>query len=338
MSLPLNKQWLLKSRPEGLVKPSDFSWNEEAIPQVSAGQVLVRNLMLSLDPASRGWMREARSYIPPVKLGSVMRGIAIGEVVDSGVDHFKEGMLVQGMIGWQTHKLFDAAQLTPVAELPGVPLEAHLAVLSHIGLTAYFGLLDIGKPQAGETLVVSAAAGAVGSLVGQIGKIKGLRVVGIAGSDDKCSWIVDELGFDAAINYKSENVLKALHAQCPDGIDIYFDNVGGSILNAALALINDHARIPVCGMISVYNASEPVPGPSNIVNLIPRRGRMEGFIVTDYMGRAMECMMALARWMGDGKIRYRVDIVEGLEQAPEALGRLFDGKKNGKLLVRVGAR
>ena len=218
---------------------------------------------------------------------------------------------------------------------PSIPPTAFMGLFGHIGFTAYFGLLDIGKPQPGETLVVSAAAGAVGSLVGQIGKIKGCRVVGIAGSDDKCRWITEDLGFDAAINYKTESVLRALKTHCPKGIDIYFDNVGGNILDAALALINLRARIPLCGLISQYNATEPVPGPYNFANILVRRARVEGFIVMDYMNRAQEAVAELSKWLAEGKIKYRVEVVEGLEHAPEALNKLFDGSHSGKLVVKI---
>jgi NADPH-dependent curcumin reductase CurA len=213
-------------------------------------------------------------------------------------------------------------------------LTAYFGLFGHIGLSAYFGLLDVGKPRAGETLVVSAAAGAVGSLVGQIGKIKGCRVVGIAGGEEKCRWITDELGFDAAIDYKSENVLESLKKHCPGGIDVHFENVGGEILDAVLSQINLGARIVLCGLISQYNATEPVPGPYNFANILVRRARVEGFIVMDYMNRAQEAMAELGKWLAEGKIKYRVDVVEGIENAPRAINKLFDGSNKGKLIVK----
>ena len=225
--------------------------------------------------------------------------------------------------------------LTPVAKMGDLPLHVYLGVMGHIGLTAYFGLLDIGQPKEGETLVVSAAAGATGSLVGQIGKIKGCRVVGIAGTDEKCQWLTETLGFDAAINYKTEDVFKSLQKHCPQGIDIYWDNVGGAILEAAIALINRKARIVVCGMISIYNSDKPVPGPANLANLIVKSARMEGFLVFDFMHRAMEAFPVLGQWVFEGKLQFRVDLVEGLENTVSAYNRLFTGDHNGKLIVQV---
>ncbi len=334
----MNKQWLLASRPVGNPQPANFEWQEHAIPNLEEGEVCVRVLQLSLDPASRGWMMDVKSYLPPVALGAVMRGIGIGVVESSRSASLPEGTLVQGMLGWQTHCITPANRMTPLPEIPGIPLDAYLGVLSHIGLTAYFGLLDITDPQPGETLVVSAAAGAVGSLVGQIGKIKGCRVVGIAGSDEKCNWITNTLGFDAAINYKTSSVPAGLKQACPDGIDIYFENVGGPILDAVMAQMNLHGRISVCGMISQYNATEPVPGPYNFISVIAKRLRIQGFIVLDYMDRSEECMMQMAQWIGAGKIKYRVDIVDGLAAAPDALNKLFNGSNQGKLIVKVSER
>jgi len=239
------------------------------------------------------------------------------------------------LLGWQEYAITDGTGLGKLPDNPAIPLTAYLGLFGHIGLTAYYGLLDVGQPKAGETLVVSGAAGAVGSLVGQIGKIVGCRVVGIAGSDEKCRWLTEDLGFDAAINYKRENVLEALKRECPDGIDVNFENVGGVILDSVLALINVGARISLCGLISQYNAAERVPGPYNLAMLIVRRARIQGFLVSDYMNRAGEAMTALGRWLMEGKIKYRVDVVEGLEQAPRAVNKLFDGSNQGKLVVKI---
>jgi NADPH-dependent curcumin reductase CurA len=326
-----NKLWRLAARPDGLFKPTDFTWHEQPVPDLQDGQVLVRNIYISLDPANRVWTTQD-SYMPMIPLGETMRGGTIGIVEESRDPAFSPGDIVQAFLGWQLYGVTKGG-LTKLQK--GVPLTAYMGLLGHIGLTAYFGLLDIGKPKEGETLVVSAAAGAVGSLVGQIGKIKGCRVVGLAGSDEKCRWIRDDLGFDAAINYRTEKVYPALKRECPGGIDIYFDNVGGEILDAALALINLRARIPLCGAISQYTATAPAAGPASLSRLIVCRGRMEGFIVTDYLPRAMEAIPDLLRWQQEGRLKFKVDISEGLESAPSAINRLFEGTNTGKLLVRV---
>jgi NADPH-dependent curcumin reductase CurA len=335
MTQRINHQWRLAARPVGNLKESDFQWAEEPVPELQDGQVLVRNLYLSLDPANRGWVREEGSYMAPIPLGSVMLGGTVGVVEESRNPNFQVGDNVQGLLGWQEFAISDGAGLNKLPHNPAIPLTAYLGLFGHIGLTAYFGLLDITHPKEGETLVVSAAAGAVGSIVGQIGKIKGCHVVGIAGSDEKCQWIVDELGFDAAINYKKENIREALKRTCPNGIDIYFENVGGEILDAVLAMINLRARISVCGMISQYNATAPTPGPYNLINILARRAKMEGFIVTDYMPRANEAIPELIKWYAEGKLKYRVDVVEGLKEAPRALNKLFDGSNQGKLIIKV---
>lgn len=334
MSTRTNHQWQLAARPVGLIKESDYKWAETPVPALEEGQFLVKTQYLSLDPANRGWVNEGGSYMAPVDLGSVMPAGGIGVVEESRNPGFQPGDQVQGMIGWQEYVVSKGTGFNKLPQM-GLPPTAFLGLFGHIGLTAYFGLLEIGQPKAGETLVVSAAAGAVGSLVGQIGKIKGCRVVGLAGTDDKCKWIVDELGFDAAINYKTEPILQSLKKHCPNGIDIYFENVGGEILDAVLALINNFARIPLCGLISRYNATKPVPGPYNFVNLLARRVRLQGFIVIDYMNRAQEGVAELAKWYKEGKLKYRVDIVEGLEQAPRAVNKLFEGSNQGKLVLKV---
>lgn len=335
MTKRMNRQWRLASRPAGLFKDSNFQWTQEPVPELKDGELLVHNEYLSLDPTNRGWANEADTYLPAVKLGDVMRGGALGVVEESRNPNFKAGDQVSGLLGWQEYAISDGTALARLPEIPGLPLTAHLGLFGHIGLTAYYGLLDVGQPKAGETLVVSAAAGAVGSLVGQIGKIVGCRVVGIAGSDEKCHWLTGDLGFDAAVNYKKGSVLEALRRECPNGIDVGFENVGGKILDSVLALINLGARISLCGMISQYNATEPMPGPSNLFMLIVRRARIQGFLVSDYMGRAAEAISALGRWYLEGKIKYRVDVVEGLEQAPRAVNKLFDGTNQGKLVVKI---
>jgi len=269
-----------------------------------------------------------------VGLNSVMRGIAVGRVEVSRAPGLAPGDVVQGLLGWQRYAILPASQLTKLPPIP-LPLSAHLGLLGHIGLTAWVGLLQIGQPKEGETLVVSAAAGAVGSLVGQIGKTKGMRVVGVAGSDEKCRWLTEELGFDAAVNYKTRPIHVSLRRECQNGIDVYFDNVGGETLDAALSLINLRARIVICGLISQYNATAPVPGPKNLAYLLVKRARMEGFIVLDHLDQAERAMADLVRWHLAGRLKYRLDVVRGLEQAPLAVNRLFDGTNIGKLVVQV---
>jgi len=335
MAQRINHQWRLVARPVGLIKETDFQWAEETVPELQDGQVLIRNLYLSLDPANRGWVREEGSYMAPIPLGSVMPGIVVGVVEESRNPNFQAGDNVQGFLGWQEYAVSDGAGLNKLPNNPAIPLTAYLGLFGGIGLTAYFGLLDITNPNPGETLVVSAAAGAVGSIVGQIGKIKGCRVVGIAGSDEKLKWIVDELGYDAAINYKTENIRQGLKRTCPNGIDIYFDNVGGEILDAALAMINMRARISICGMISQYNAAAPAPGPYNLINILVRRAKMQGFIVTDYLPRAQEAIPELIKWHMEGKLKYRVDVVKGLQEAPRAVNKLFEGSNQGKLIIKL---
>jgi len=335
MSKRVNRQWLLAKRPEGMLTATDFEWRETETPPLGDGQVLIRNVYLSLDPANRGWVMERKTYVDPVAIGEVMRGIAIGVVAESKHPDFQVGDWVQGMLGWQDYLVSDGEGLTVLPRnTPAKPLD-FLGPLGPVGLTAYFGLLEVGGPKEGETLLVSAAAGAVGSLVGQIGKLKGCRVVGIAGSDEKCDWIVRDLGFDAAINYKSQDVAEALKETCPNGVDIYFDNVGGAILDAALGRINQRGRVVVCGLISQYNATEPTPGPYNFINVLTQRARIEGFIVMDYLPRAKEALAFMIPWMAQDKLRWRAHIVSGLEKAPEALNMLFAGGNTGKLILQV---
>ena len=334
MSKRVNRQWRLTARPQGLIKDSDFEWREEPVRALEDGEVLVRTIYLSLDPANRGWVREGPSYVEPVKIGEVMRGLTVGVVEASRNDRFAEGDLVSGANGWQDYAISDGSDLRAIPPGP-LPLTAYLGLFGMVGLTAYFGLLDVGKPRAGETLVVSGAAGAVGSIVGQIGKIVGCRVVGIAGTDAKCAWLTDDLGFDAAVNYKTESVARKLHKHCPDGIDVIFENVGGEILDAELMWINNHARVVICGLISGYNATEPVPGPSAFPMVLIRRARVEGFIVIDYMDRAAEAIGKMSEWYAEGRLKYKVDVYDGLETAPRNINRLFDGSHDGKLIIKV---
>lgn len=332
----LNRQWLLARRPHGMVSPDDFRYREAALPEpeLARGQVLVRVLCLSFDPAMRGWMDDVRSYLPPVALGEVMRAPSVGQVIRSTNPDLPVGCLVQGMFGWQEYAVGDPAAPFAPRRLPdGTPPTLPLSIFGGTSLTAYFGLLDVGQPRPGETVVVSGAAGATGSVAGQIAKIKGCRVIGIAGGRDKCDWLRDECGFDAVIDYKDEDVAGRLRALCPQGIDVYFDNVGGSILEAAIDNIADFGRIVLCGSISGYNAATPQPGPGNMFHLITRRVRMQGFIVIDYMQRAPEALADLVTWVSEGRIRYREDVQHGFENIPGTFLRLFRGANTGKQLL-----
>ncbi len=337
MATGKNRQILLKSRPKGRLQPSDFESREVDVPEVGDGQALVKNLYLSLDPAMRGWVREGESYIEPVAVGGVMRGGTVGVVLESKNPKLAPGDKVMGMNGWQEYALIGGNE-NMSRKLPemSLPLTNFLSVLGATGMTAYFGLLDVGEPKEGETVLVSTAAGAVGSIVGQIAKIKGCRVVGITGSDEKCRWITEELGYDAAINYKTEKLDEAIKKTCPKKVDVYFDNVGGDQLDAALLNLNKHARVVICGAISVYNAKGDLPpGPSNYLALLIKSARMQGFVVLDYLDRFMEGGMQLAQWIMEGKIKHREHVVDGLENAPTAINMLFDGSNNGKLIVKI---
>ncbi len=331
-----NRQFRLAARPVGMPKRSDWELTTEPVPELGEGQVLVQVRYLSLDPAMRGWMNEGRSYIPPVGIGEVMRASGAGRVVASRHPDVAAGDDVTGILGIQEYAVVDGDKLTKV-DAGAIPLPAYVGVLGMTGMTAYFGLLDVGKPEAGQTVVVSGAAGAVGMIVGQIAKIKGCRVVGIAGGAEKCRFLVDELGFDAAVDYKSENVAKALRAQCPKGIDVYFDNVGGDVLDACLANLARRARIVLCGAISQYNSTTGVKGPSNYMMLLVTRSRMEGFVVFDYADRYAEGARQLAQWLKEGRLKSREDIVKGFESFPETLLKLFAGENVGKLILEVGA-
>ena len=333
--MTVNRQWRLARRPSGMVQSSDFTWTEEPVPSVGEGQTLVRNLYLSMDPTQRGWMSRD-TYLPAIAIGDVVRSLGVGQVVGSRHASFKPGDLVQGGVGWQDYLLTDGGGELPVSKLPpGVDIPLAMSVLGLTGITAYFGLLEVGRPEAGETVVVSGAAGATGSVVGQIAKIKGCRVVGIAGGPEKCAWLTEKAGFDAAIDYKAERADRRLRDLCPDGIDVFFDNVGGAILDAALAHLARRGRVVICGAIAGYNEKVPPPGPRNYLSLLVQRGRMEGFIILDYMDRAGEAVAALSQWVREGKLHHEEDIQEGLENAPSTLLRLFEGKNRGKQLLKI---
>ena len=330
----VNHQFRLAARPVGLPKPSDWQYTEEPVPEPGEGEVLVKLLYISLDPAMRGWMNDGRSYIAPVGIGETMRALAAGEVLVSNHPGLAPGDHVTGLLGVQEYAVANGNAVMKV-DPALAPLPVYLGTLGMPGMTAYFGLLEIGRPVAGETVVVSGAAGAVGGVVGQIAKLKGCRVVGIAGGAEKCRYLTEELGFDAAIDYKAEDVLAGLGEHCPKGIDVYFDNVGGEILDAALARLARNARVIICGAISQYNATGAVAGPSNYLSLLVNHASMTGFVVSDYGDRYVEGAREMAGWLADGKLKPREDIAEGLENFPDTLLRLFAGENTGKLVLKL---
>ncbi|MCB0629575.1 MAG: NADP-dependent oxidoreductase [Saprospiraceae bacterium] len=329
-----NKQIHLAKRPEGLPGADTWSLEEHPVVPPEDGQLLIKQHYISLDPAMRGWMRDRKSYVPPVPVGDVMRAGTVGEVIASRHPKFAVGGFVTGMGGVQQYCLTDGKGWRKI-DLSLAPLTTFLGRMGMPGLTAYFGLLKVGALKSGETVVVSGAAGAVGSVVGQIAKIKGCRAVGIAGGPEKCAYIKDVLGFDAAIDYKADNLYAGLKEHCPDGIDVYFDNVGGEILDAALTRLNRGARIPICGAISQYNAAGRMVGPSNYMSLLVNRARMEGFLVFDFVAEYDTALREMAGWMAAGQLKGEETIVEGIENFHATFLRLFSGEKIGKLLLRV---
>lgn len=332
----INRQILLAARPAGFPKDSDFRLVESAVPAPGEGQILVRSIYLSVDPYMRGRMNDVKSYAPPVPIGGVMGGGVVAKVIQSNNPAFNEGDIVEGMFGWQEFALSDGQGVRKID--PAVaPISTALGVLGMPGLTAYFGLLEIGNPQPGETVVVSGAAGAVGSVVGQIAKIKGCRVVGIAGADDKVEYLTDELGFDGAFNYKTvSGYYEKLKELCPNGIDVYFDNVGGEITDAVFRLINTKARISICGQISQYNLEKPEMGPRLILtSLLVRQARAEGFLVFQFADKYPQGVMQMSRWIREGKLNYKEDIEEGIENTPRAFVAMLKGRNTGKQLVKV---
>lgn len=329
-----NRKITLKSRPDGFPKLSDFELIEEPIPQPGEGEVLVQSIWLSLDPYMRGRMREGGTYAPSVRLGDVMIGSAVGRIIESRTPLFSVGEIVDGAIGWQEYGVSDGSNLRRVDPSLG-PLSTALGVLGMTGMTAYFGFLHVCDPKPSDTVVVSAASGAVGQVVGQIAKIMGCYVVGTAGSQDKIDFIVNELGFDVGINYKTDDIADAIAAACPRGIDVYFDNVGGPVTDAVMENLADFARIAICGQISQYNLEEPELGPRNIRNLNIRKARMEGFLVFQFADRYEEGRQRIARWIKDGKMKYKEDVVEGIENAPSAFIGMLRGENFGKLLIKV---
>ena len=328
-----NRQWKLARRPTGMVSRDDFEFVEAPVPEPDDGQILVRVDYVSLDPAMRAWMNEARSYIAPVAIGEVMRAGGAGEVIASKHPGFSVGDRVVGVFGVQDYAISDGRGVNRV-DPRLAPLPAYLGVLGMPGMTAYFGLFDTGEYKPGDTVVVSGAAGAVGSIVGQLAKLKGSRVIGIAGGADKCRHVVEDLGFDACIDYKSERVRDALKTHCPNGVDVYFDNVGGDILDDVLTRLAMHARIVICGAISQYNATAPTKGPSNYMSLLVSRATMRGMVVFDFAKRYGEAAREMAGWIAAGKLKHREHVVDGLENFPETLRVLFEGGNTGKLVLK----
>ena len=339
MPTTVNRRVLLKRRPAGAPTPDDFEVAEAPIPKPGEGEVAVRTIWLSLDPYMRGRMNDVKSYAQPVEIGGVMPGATVGEVVESRHPAFMPGDFILSYGGWQAYSVaragsspgpFGPLKLDPKS----APISTALGVLGMPGMTAYVGLYDIGQPKPGDTVVVSAAAGAVGSVVGQLAKLRGCRAVGVAGSADKCEHVVKDLGFDACVSYRSADLVAALKDACPNGIDVYFDNVGGDVLKAVLRLVNPFARVPLCGLISQYNASEPPPGP-NLGPVLVNRVTIRGFIVSDHADRLPQFLADCGRWVRDGTLKYREHVVDGLDNAPRAFIGLLQGQNLGKMLVKV---
>lgn len=338
MTQAVNRQWLLRSRPQGMVNVDNFEYREALlpVPDLAAGEILVKVLCFSFDPAMRGWMDDVPSYLPPAGLGEPMRATAVAQVLRSNNPVYPEGSLVQGMFGWQEYAVAGPDSLVPPMPVPeGTPPTWPLSIFGGTSLTAYFGLLDVGQPQPGETVVVSGAAGATGSVVAQIARLKGCRVIGIAGGSEKCRWLREDCKLDAVIDYKNEDLSARLGRLCPQGISVFFDNVGGKTLETAIDHIAERGRIVLCGQISSYNDATPQPGPANLMNLITRRVRMQGFIMLDYIDRLEQATSDLANWVSAGEIVWREDIQEGFEQIPATLLRLFKGENQGKQLLKL---
>ena len=336
MSTFPTRQILLNSRPNGLLKESDLVRTDAVLDEIDDGQIIIRNQYLSLDPAIRDWMSESDSYLPPIPLGHPVWCTVIGEVVKSKSSLYAVGDTVWGMGGWAEYSVAPEDYVFPADMSLGLPVNNHLSVVGAVGMTAYYGLLDVGKPVAGETVLVSTAAGAVGSLVGQIAKIKGCRVVGMAGTQEKCNWLVNDLGFDDVINYReTDDMAAAITGTCPNGVDIFFDNVGGDILDATLLNLAQKARIIFCGRISGLNSDEPIPGPYNMWQILAKSARIEGFLISNYFADFENSVPVMANWVKEGKIKFKEDIIDGLENTPEAFLKLFKGTNKGKLMVKI---
>ena len=331
-----NRRFLLRERPSGRIGPDTFELSEEAVPDIGDGEALVRVEWISLDPTNRAWLNDTPTYLPPVGIGEVMRAGGLGRVVASNNPNYPVGRTVQGLVGWQEYVIAsDAAPLLPVDVAEGVSPSAYLGALGMTGLTAWIGIRDIGRPQPGETVVVSAAAGAVGSVAGQLAKAAGARVVGIAGGPEKCALLTERLGFDAAVDHRADDWAAQLAAATPDGIDVDFENVGGDIMDAVFARLNIRARIALCGLISGYNSADPPRGPRAFGNLLVQRATLQGFIVLDHFPRAPEAIGEIAGLIAQGTLTPLETVIEGFEQLPTAINMLFDGKNVGKLVVKT---
>ena len=331
----INRQVRLKSRPSGIPQAENFELASASVPALEDGQVLVRNIYLSAEPAMRGWVSAVANYSEPVAIGAVMRSLAVGRVEQSRHQDFREGEFVTGMFGWQDYAVLEAQAIGRKVPATGMPISTALGVLGLNGLTAYFGLLEVGAPKAGETVLVSTAAGAVGSCVGQIAKIMGCRSAGIAGGPEKLRLCHDEFGFDAAIDYKAGELEAALAAACPEGIDVYFDNTAGAVSDAVMQRLNVGARVVICGTASIANWDPPPQGPRVERHLLVKRARMQGFVIFDYAARFPEGLAALTDWVRAGRVRYREDILEGIEAAPGSIAGLYRGENLGKRLIRI---
>ncbi len=331
----INKKQLLSERPKGMPNESTWSFVEETLAPLKEGEILVEQSHVSLDPAMRGWMNDSRSYIPPVGIGEVMRAGSVGKVIETkGDTKFKVGDYVSGWGGVQQYYVGDGNGFVKV-DPNWADITKYLGVLGMPGMTAYFGILEVGEIKTGDVVLVSGGAGAVGSVVGQIAKIKGCRVIGIAGGPEKCAHMTEELGFDGAIDYKNENVISGIKQHCPEGIDVYFDNVGGDILDAALIFIRKNARIVICGAISQYNNKTAVQGPKNYMSLLVNRGSMKGMVVLDYVPKYSDAMKQMSQWMAEGKLKAKEDVYEGIENFRDTFYRLFNGDKMGKLVLKI---
>ena len=331
-----NRRFLLAERPNGPVDDNTYDLVREDVPAIGEGEALVRVKWISIDPTNRTWIGETPTYLPPVAIGEVMRALGLGEVIESNNPNYPVGALVNGLTGWQDYTVVsDSNPLMLVPPGVDAPPSALLGILGMTGCTAYFGMAEIGEPKEGETVVVSAAAGAVGSVAGQIAKLKGARVVGIAGGPEKCAWLTDDLGFDAAVDYKADDWRAQLKAATPNGIDVDFENVGGEIMEAVFARMNKDGRVALCGLISGYNETELPPGPRTFGNLLIQRVKLQGFIILDYYARFGEAIRQLSEWMGEGKLRSEETVVEGFEKLPDALNMLFAGENTGKLVVHI---